>query len=87
VICHQCDFAGCTNPAHMRLGTNAANRSEYVARRKCLASPLADVRGAAGRTRAIAAAIRAGLANNEDVNGVEQRIRAAEMAGCPLTLW
>ena len=24
-ICHQCDFAGCTNPAHMRLGTNATN--------------------------------------------------------------
>lgn len=22
MICHQCDFAGCTNPAHMRLGTN-----------------------------------------------------------------
>ena len=63
VICHQCDFAGCTNPAHMRLGTNATNRVEYIARRKNVASPLADVRGAAGRTRAIAAAIRTGLAN------------------------
>jgi hypothetical protein len=29
VICHQCDFAGCTNPKHMRLGTNATNRFEY----------------------------------------------------------
>ncbi len=27
VLCHQCDFAGCTNPAHMRLGTNAVNRT------------------------------------------------------------
>lgn len=61
VICHQCDFAGCTNPAHMRLGTNSTNRAEYIARRKNVASPLADVRGAAGRTRAIAAANRTGL--------------------------
>ena len=47
MICHQCDFAGCTNPAHMRLGTNSTNRAEYFARRRNLGSPLADVRGAA----------------------------------------
>jgi hypothetical protein len=87
VICHQCDFAGCTNPEHMRLGTHASNRAEYFTSRKNLASPLADVRGAAGRTRAIAAAIRAGLAHNEDTTSMEKRIRAAERAGCPLTLW
>jgi len=56
VICHQCDFAGCANPGHMRLGTNATNRVEYFARRRNLANPLPDVRGAAGRTRAVAAA-------------------------------
>jgi hypothetical protein len=60
VICHQGDFAGCANPGHMRLGTNATNRVEYFARRRNLANPLADVRGAAGRTRAVAAAIRTG---------------------------
>ena len=87
VICHQCDFAGCTNPAHMRLGTNTTNRAEYFARRRNLASPLADIRGAAGRTRAIAAAIRAGLANHEDAASIETRIRAAEAAGVPSTLW
>ena len=87
VICHQCDFAGCTNPAHMRLGTNATNRAEYFARRKNVASPLADVRGAAGRSRAIAAAIRAGLEQQEDSGRIERRIRAAEIAGLPLTLW
>ena len=87
MICHQCDFAGCTNPAHMRLGTNAANRAEYFGRRSDLASPLADVRGAAGRTRAIAAAIRAGLNELEDAARIEKRIRAAEIAGLPLTLW
>jgi hypothetical protein len=74
VICHQCDFAGCANPGHMRLGTNATNRVEYFARRRNLANPLADVRGAAGRTRAVATAIRTGLANHEDAASIEVRI-------------
>lgn len=54
-LCNQCDFAGCVHPAHMRLGTNATNRNDL--RRRNLASPLADVRGDADRTRAIAAVI------------------------------
>ncbi|MGW5153223.1 hypothetical protein [Rhodococcus koreensis] len=87
VLCHQCDFAGCTNPAHLRLGTNRSNRSEYDLRRRNIASPLSDVRGAAGRTRAIAAAVRTGLANHEGPETIEGRIRAAEAAGSPLTLW
>ena len=60
MICHQCDFAGFTNPAHMRMGTNSTNRAEYIARRKNVASPLADIRGAAGRTRAIGRRWRSG---------------------------
>jgi hypothetical protein len=87
VICHRCDFAGCVNPAHMRLGTNATNRLDYLTRRRNLANPLADVRGAAGRTRAIAAVIRAGLARHEDAASIETRIQDAELAGIPLTLW
>ncbi|MEU2004531.1 hypothetical protein ACH47B_26370 [Rhodococcus sp. NPDC019627] len=87
VLCHQCDFAGCVNPHHLRLGTNAVNRTEYHLRRRNLASPLADVRGPAGRTRAIAAAIRTGLRRGEDSESIEQRIRCAEAAGLPLTLW
>jgi hypothetical protein len=85
-ICHRCDFAGCTNPAHMRLGTNATDRAEYLARNSDPAGPLADVRGAAGSTRAIAAAIRAGLNECEDAPSIEKRIRAAEIAGLPPTL-
>jgi hypothetical protein len=87
VICHQCDFAGCANPTHMRLGTNATNRFEYLTRRRIVANPLADVRGAAGRTRTLAAAIRTGLANHEDAASIEARIHVAEVAGLPLTLW
>ena len=87
VISHQCHFAGCTNPVHMRLGTNATNRFEYLTLRRNLTNPLADVRGAAGRTRAIAATIRAGLANHEDAADVERRILDAQNAGIPLTLW
>jgi len=87
VLNHQCDFAGCTNPRHLRLGTHATNRAEYLARRRNLVGPLADVRGAAGRTHAIAAAIRTGLKNYEDPMSIEQRIRVAERAGRPITLW
>ena len=65
----------------------ATNRFEYLTRRRNVASPLADVRGAAGRTRAIAAAIRAGLENNEAAADIERRIVDAETAGMPLTLW
>jgi hypothetical protein len=71
----------------MRLGTHAANAGEYFARRNNPTSPLADVRGPAGRTRPIAVAIRAGLASSEDATSIESRIHAAEIAGCPLTLW
>ena len=82
-ICHQCDFAGCTNPAHMRLGTNATNRAEYFARRKNVASPLADVRGAAGRSRAIAAAIRTGLEQQEDSGSIERRFVPPKLRAFP----
>jgi hypothetical protein len=76
VICHQCDFARCTNPAHMRLGTRTTNRAEYFARSTNLANALSDVRGAAGRTRSIAAVVRTGLANHEGAVSIEKRIRA-----------
>ena len=70
----------------MRLGTNATDRAEYLGRNSDPAGPLADVRGAAGSTRAIAAAIRAGLNECEDAPSIEKRIRAAEIAGLPPTL-
>ncbi|WP_280763570.1 hypothetical protein [Prescottella agglutinans] len=86
-LCHQCDYAACTNPAHMRLGTNATNRAEYDLRRRNVRSPLADVRGSAGRSHAIAAAVRAGLAAGDGTDAIDARIRAAEEAGTPFTLW
>nr|WP_245173305.1 HNH endonuclease [Streptomyces aureus] len=87
VVCHTCDFHGCTNPAHLRLGTAAENRAEWSLRRGNPHGPLADTRGAAGRTRAIAQAIRAGLEAGEPPERVEQLILAAEEEGLPLTLW
>ena len=87
VLCHQCDFAGCTNPAHLLLGTNRTNRSGYDLRRRNIYSPLADVRGPAGRTRAIADAIRTGIDQFEDLETIEERIHEAEQAGLPFTLW
>ena len=87
VLCHSCDSHGCTNPAHLRLGTSTQNRAEWVQRHRDPGGPLADLRGAAGRTRAIAAAVRAGLALGEPDELINQRIHAAEQEGLPLTLW
>jgi hypothetical protein len=78
---------GCTNPAHLRLGGAAQNRAEWVHRHRDPTGPLADLRGAAGRTRAIATAVRAGLAAEGTQREIEERIRAAETEGLPLTFW
>ncbi|MGW5396674.1 hypothetical protein [Streptomyces sp. NPDC003952] len=77
----------CQQPTHLRLGTAAENRAEWVARRRDPGSPLADLRGPAGRSRAVGAAIRAGLANHESKQEIVVRIRAAMAAGRPLSLW
>ncbi|MFI6063329.1 hypothetical protein [Streptomyces sp. NPDC051286] len=67
--------------------TTAENRAERASRHRNPTGPLADLRGAAGRTRAIAAAVRTGIAAGEDPRAIEDRIQAAEAAGLPLTLW
>ncbi|MFD8362728.1 hypothetical protein [Streptomyces hygroscopicus] len=87
VLCHRCDSHGCTNPAHLRLGTSAENRTEWAQRHRDPGGPLADLRGASGRTRAIADAIREGLRRGESPQQIEQRIQDAERQGLPLTLW
>ena len=63
------------------------DRRPIVGEKRNLASPLADVRGPAGRIRAVAAAIRTGLARGDDPDRIEERIRCAEAAGLSLTLW
>jgi HNH endonuclease len=87
VVCHRCDSHGCTNPDHLRLGTAAENRAEWVHRHRDPTGPLADLRGPAGRTRAIAQAVRDGLAAGDSTSQIEARIAAAQAAGLPLTLW
>ncbi|MFG2671555.1 hypothetical protein [Streptomyces sp. NPDC048445] len=87
VLCHRCDSHGCTNPAHLRLGTSAENRAEWAQRHRNPGGPLADLRGAAGRTRAIADAVREGLRRSDSPQQIEQRILDAERHGLPLTLW
>jgi len=87
VLCHRCDSHGCTNPNHLSLGTNAQNRTEWAQRHRDPDGPLADLRGAAGRTRAIAATVRTGLVLGECEALIERRIHLAEQNGLPLTLW
>ncbi|MGW0860719.1 hypothetical protein [Streptomyces sp. NPDC002690] len=86
-VCHTCDHHSCQQPTHLRLGTAAENRAEWIARRRDPGSPLADLRGPAGRSRAIGAAIRAGQERGEGELKVRARIRAAIAAGRPLSLW
>lgn len=86
-LCHRCDWSSCQNDRHMRLGTAGENNTEWAARRSDPISPLADVRGAAGRARAIAQTIREGLAAGEDAAAIEHRIAVAIDEGRPLTLW
>jgi len=86
-VCHTCDNHSCQQPAHLRLGTAAENRAEWLTRRRNPASPLADLRGPAGRSRAIGAAIRTGLALKESEAEIAQRIRTTAAAGKPLSLW
>ncbi|QHE73351.1 hypothetical protein [Rhodococcus sp. WAY2] len=83
VLCHQCAFDGCPNPRHLRLGTNALNRSEYHPRHRDLSRPLADVRGTAGHTRAV----RTGPSKQEGLEVIEERVLAAGTAGSPQTFW
>ncbi|MFG3259071.1 hypothetical protein [Streptomyces sp. NPDC048172] len=86
-VCHRCDNHSCQNPAHLRLGTAAENRSEWLARRGDPASPLADIRGPAGRARAIARTIRAAQTAGEDETAIASRVGAVINAGTPFTLW
>ncbi len=84
-LCHTCDEHGCTNLRHLRLDKQEINRREAIARGRT--GPLADVRGPAGRTRAIAAAVRAGLAAGETVEQIRARQLAAAAAGEPARLF
>lgn len=86
-VCHTCDNHSCQQPKHLRLGTPAENRAEWLARRRDPGGPLADLRGPAGRARAIAAAIQLGRAAGEPPAVIRQRIKVASTAGRPLSLW
>lgn len=86
-VAHTCDEASCQRPDHLRLVSNAENSAEWAVRRRNPRGPLADLRGAAGRARAIADAIRAGLAAGDSAHQVADRITAAQAEGLPLTLW
>lgn len=86
-VCHTCDNHSCQQPVHLRLGTPAENRLEWLTRRRNPASPLADLRGPAGRSRAIGTAIRLGLQLGESEREITDRIRITAAAGRPLSLW
>lgn len=81
LVAHRCDEYSCQNPAHWRLDDAAGNLKDYLARRGQPGGPLADSRGPAGRARAIAAAIRAAIAQGADVEAAIWLASAAGLAG------
>ncbi|WP_306454270.1 hypothetical protein [Rhodococcus sp. ACS1] len=71
----------------MWLGTNAVNRTEYHLRPPQPRQPACRCPRPGRTDPRIAAAIRTGLACGEATDRIEERIRCAEAAGLPLTLW
>lgn len=60
ILGHSCDNPLCQNPAHWRESNARLNGIEYSRRRSGIRSPLADLRGARGRSREIRDAARDG---------------------------
>ena len=90
VVRHRCDEPLCTAAQDLDLGTYADNRWDAIARPRRAAS--LDVRGSAGRSRAIREAILRVLALGATNPGaIGDAARAAMLAGDPnrdqLTLW
>ena len=83
VIRHTCDKSACANPGHWILGTKADNSADYEARRHDPLSPLADLRGPAGRARAIRDAILEAQSRGASPEAVDHAIRRATDAGIP----
>src|SRR5258708_1893118 len=83
VIRHTCDESACVNPSHWVLGTKADNAADYEARKGDPLSPLADLRGSAGRARAIRQAILEARSRGVSPEAVDHAIRRAMDAGMP----
>jgi HNH endonuclease len=90
VVRHRCDEPLCTATNDLVLGTYADNRWDVIARPYRAAD--LDVRGSAGRSRAIREAVLRALASNVVTAAtIGEAARAAMLAGDPnrdqLTLW
>ena len=68
---------------HLSEKTGTAHSPADTAR----AAPLADTRGPAGISRAIADTIRTALSAHQPANVIDERIKSAFAVGEPLALW
>lgn len=86
----RCCAINAISPAAPIRHTCSRNQSQQPQRvelrRRNIASSLADVRGPAGRTRAVAAAIHSGVEQNAGSDIIEER-RCPKGAGRRLSLW
>lgn len=67
IVAHNCDNPLCQNPACWRASNHRANGQDLYRRRDIVRGPLADVRGARGRARAVRDAARNGQPVEEAV--------------------
>jgi hypothetical protein len=89
VIRHRCDSPSCQLPEHWIEGTRRDNAIDYASRSRITGHALADLRGAAGRARAIRDAIRSALTDGKDVEtAIEAAIRTGQPGGAEqAALW
>lgn len=67
IVAHNCDNPLCQNPTCWRESNHRANASDLYRRRDIVRGPLADIRGARGRARAVRDAARNGQPVEEAV--------------------
>lgn len=80
IVAHNCDNPLCQNPACWRESNHRANASDLYRRRDIVRGPLADVRGARGRARAVRDAARSGQSVEEAVLAGLRPVHRAQAA-------
>lgn len=84
VLGHRCNNPLCQRigPGHVVVSSHAENRREWAARRRLAGSPLGDMRGARGRSRALR-----DLARGDPLDITAELARLRHQHGQQLPLW
>lgn len=83
IVAHNCDNPLCQNPTCWRASNHRANGQDHGRRRDPVGGPLADVRGARGRARAVRQAARDGQPIEQAVLAGLRPVHRAQVALFP----